>query len=171
MKKVLPFVLLLILFFVGLFFSVYDFFPAPTKERVIQVYIVGEINHEGVYELEEDKRLGDLIDVAGGLSEFADNERVNLAKRLLDGEMIKIPKKVEPQKVLNEVVNEESSEIHNWKKDQWMQIPGIGENTANQILEYLLTHPSAEVDDLKDVSGIGDKKLKDIREYIELQKD
>lgn len=53
--------------------------------------------------------------------------------------------------------------------DELMKLPGIGEKTANQIIEYRSRRGGfSSLDDLKQVKGIGDKKLAVIRKYITL---
>lgn len=64
------------------------------KNKIV-IYIIGEVKKEGVYELEEDSRISDAIEKAGGTKENADLSQINLAYKIEDGMRIYIPKKGE----------------------------------------------------------------------------
>ena len=61
-----------------------------STEKII-IYIIGEIKNPGVYTLDVDSRILDAIEMAGGTTENADLENINLAYTISDGEKIKIP--------------------------------------------------------------------------------
>ncbi|MDY6868390.1 MAG: SLBB domain-containing protein, partial [Chloroflexota bacterium] len=64
--------------------------PTATLEPII-VQIGGEVLHPGIYALEENTRLADLVDQAGGFTHYAEVERVNLAAITRDGDYFYIP--------------------------------------------------------------------------------
>lgn len=66
-----------------------------TDKNKIVIYIIGEVKQEGVYELDEDSRISDAIEKAGGTKENADLSQINLAYKIEDGMRIYIPKKGE----------------------------------------------------------------------------
>ena len=66
-----------------------------TDKNKIVIYITGEVKQEGVYELDEDSRISDAIEKAGGTKENADLSQINLAYKIEDGMRIYIPKKGE----------------------------------------------------------------------------
>lgn len=66
-----------------------------TNKNKIVIYIIGEIKKEGVYELDENSRISDAIEKAGGTKENADLSQINLAYKIEDGMRIYIPKKGE----------------------------------------------------------------------------
>ena len=66
-----------------------------TDKNKIVIYIIGEVKQEGVYELDENSRISDAIETAGGTKENADLSQINLAYKIEDGMRIYIPKKGE----------------------------------------------------------------------------
>ncbi len=155
MKK-LSVVIIIFLMFWGIWFKLYKAEYLEYEDRMIKVYICGEIRNEGTYSLDEKSRLEDLIELAGGLSEQADNSKINYAQKLIDGEKIVIKsktKETEENKILD---------IHSLSYEEWIKIDGIGESTANKIIAYLEENEDAEIEDLINVPGIGEKKLKRI---------
>ena len=66
-----------------------------TNKNKIFIYIIGEVKQEGVYELDEDSRISDAIEKAGGTKENADLSQINLAYKIEDGMRIYIPQKGE----------------------------------------------------------------------------
>ena len=69
--------------------------PDKKKENTIIVHITGEVKNAGIIELPEESRIADAIEQAGGVTEEADLEQVNLAFVLSDGQKIYIPNKKE----------------------------------------------------------------------------
>lgn len=144
----------------------------------IKVYITGEVNNPGVKEVEEGARIEDIIVLAGGLTEMANISKVNLAYKLEDGQKIYIPNVNEK---VEEYITEENGEgiIENSNKSlgkinintadivRLCELPGVGESLANRIIQYREENGKFKsIDDLKNVSGIGEKKFESLREYI-----
>lgn len=91
-----------------------------TDKNKIIIYIIGEVKQEGVYELDENSRISDAIEKAGGTKENADLSQINLAYKIEDGMRIYIPKKGElvqdKEKIedkTQEVVTDKSTDITN----------------------------------------------------------
>ena len=91
-----------------------------TDKNKIVIYIIGEVKQEGVYELDENSRISDAIEKAGGTKENADLSQINLAYKIEDGMRIYIPKKGElvqdKEKIedkTQEVVTGKSTDITN----------------------------------------------------------
>lgn len=91
-----------------------------TDKNIIVIYIIGEVKQEGVYELDENSRISDAIEKAGGTKENADLSQINLAYKIEDGMRIYIPKKGElvqdKEKIedkTQEVVTGKSTDITN----------------------------------------------------------
>lgn len=132
----------------------------------IAVYITGQIKNPGVYYVKEGLRLGELIDICGGLCESADMEKINLAKKLVDSEKIIIPaKKDEFTNVDNEEYDTRIN-INEAGLEELKTIPSIGEVTANKIIEYRNSSRFNTVEDIMNVTGIGKSKFNTIKEYI-----
>lgn len=149
-------------------------------ETKIKVYVTGEINIPGVKELEEGARIEDAINASGGLTSFADITKVNLAYPLEDGQKLYIPNINDKNKEEYISTDNEEGVIENaedkYRKSvninkanvsELTQIPGVGEALANRIINYRNENGKfVKIEDLKNVSGIGDKKFESLKEYI-----
>lgn len=147
-----------------------------TQENVsIMIHISGQVHNPGIIELELGSRLIDAVNLAGGLKKDADLDRMNLAKRLNDEEKIYIPAIGEENTPI-EIANLNSSgnsgnteakvNINTCTKEELITLPGIGEVTAEKILNYREENLFKIADDIKNVSGIGEKKFEAIEELI-----
>jgi competence protein ComEA len=154
-------------------------------DEKIVVEIKGAVNIPGVYNLEKDMRLKDLVELAGGLTEHANSDYINMARKVIDEEVIVIYAKKEPsQKVeVNDLQLEKLKltkshsttheqfdfviDINQATKEDFMKLPGIGEVKAMAIIAYrdeIAMFKS--IDQLIDVKGIGEKTLEKIKPYI-----
>ncbi|MGP4042380.1 helix-hairpin-helix domain-containing protein [Gracilibacillus sp. D59] len=146
------------------------------KEKVPTEYkidIKGEIKSPGVYPVTENDRVEDAIQLAGGFTKEANKQSINLAERVYDEMVIYVPAKGEtPEKtnVVQGVQDEDPKVKVNIASAEEMQaIPGIGEVKANAIIEYRETNgPYEKLEDLTKVSGIGDKTVERMKEYIRI---
>ena len=152
-----------------------------SKELVI-VHITGAVKTPGIVKLPEGARIEDAIDKAGGLTEDADISDVNLAYVLEDGIKIKIPTISEEKNeeiiinrsgegiVEKEISNNSENKIININKaneTDLQTLPGIGASLAGRIVEYRNSNGKFnEIEDIKNVSGIGDSKYENIKNLI-----
>lgn len=152
-----------------------------SKELVI-VHITGAVKTPGIVKLPEGARIEDAIDKAGGLTEDADISDVNLAYVLEDGIKIKIPTISEEKNeeiiinssgegiVEKEISNNSENKIININKaneTDLQALPGIGASLAGRIVEYRNSNGKFnEIEDIKNVSGIGDSKYENIKNLI-----
>ena len=148
------------------------------KQNKIIIHITGEVKNKGIIELEEESRIIDAINKAGGVTENADLDSVNLANKIEDGMKIRIPSKNET--MLNEElknVNAESKlrnegltkkvNINKATQKELENLPGIGKEMASRIVEYRTKNGKfSVVSDLKKVKGIGDSKFANIENYV-----
>lgn len=153
------------------------------EDSEILVHVSGCVKNNTVVSLKPNSRIKDAIDAAGGLTNDADLNNINLAYILEDGEKIYIPKKGE------EITNYEASHIENNNKDNNSNlssslktqkininkatqaeleiIPGVGPSTALKILEYRKENGKFNsIEDIKNISGIGTAKYEKMKEYI-----
>lgn len=141
-----------------------------SREDKIAVYITGEVKNPGVYYIDENWRLDDLIKECGGLTEDADLSEINLAEKLNDSDKIDIPKIVLEESV--ETDNETTSEdeglinINKASKEELKTLNGIGDTLADNIIEYREKNKFDKIEDILNVNGIGESKFENIKEYI-----
>lgn len=139
----------------------------------ITVHITGAINNPGVIILEEGARIVDALKAAGGETEEADVNRLNLAYVLEDGEKLYIPSKNEEEQEYITQGKDNMSEgqskinINSAQIEELITLPGVGEATANKIIEYRKENGKFQkIEDLKNVPGIGDSKYENIKTMI-----
>ncbi|HSP48135.1 MAG TPA: ComEA family DNA-binding protein [Clostridiaceae bacterium] len=142
------------------------------------VEIKGEVVRPGVYSIEGDKRLNDLLILAGGKTANAELRHINLAKRLKDGDSFYIPFVGEPvgsgtgQGSGMSGTDEEKGKIdlNEATREELMTVPGIGPATADNILRYRESAGGFQnIEDLLEVDRIGDKTLEKLKEYLEVR--
>lgn len=147
------------------------------ENNSIVVYICGAVKESQVVTLKENSRVCDAIDAVGGLTDEADLTNINLAYILEDGEKIYIPKKgeeIQGESSTSSYTNSSSSSSKNNKininkatQTELETIPGIGPSTALKILEYREKNGKfSKIEDIKNVSGIGDAKYEQMKDYI-----
>ncbi|MFO7154312.1 MAG: helix-hairpin-helix domain-containing protein [Caldicoprobacter oshimai] len=152
----------------------YDSGEDKRSLKKIKVYIVGAVRYPGVIEVEEGSRLIDVLELAGGATEEADLEKVNLALRVQDEGMYKIPKIGEELLEQNPAVSGTTSEqgqqkvnINTADEATLDTLPGIGPSKAKRIIEYREQNgPFKSVEEIKNVSGIGDKTFEQLKDLI-----
>ena len=142
------------------------------KPKEIVVHIAGAIKTEGIILLNEGARVNEAIEKAGGVTEQADMDQVNLAEELEDGEKIYIPKKEENQEIttLETKQTEQSKTQTNSNKATQTELetlPGIGASTASKIIAYREENGKFKApENIKEVSGIGEAKFNSIKDLI-----
>lgn len=151
------------------------------KISKIKVHITGEVLKQGLIELDEGSRIADAINEAGNITEFADLSKVNLAYELSDGQKVYIPSiKDETEEYISESAGESVLEDEDVKDgkinintadiDLLQTINGVGESLASKIIDYRKQNGKFKsIEDLKNVSGIGDKKFEDIKDKVILK--
>lgn len=146
----------------------------------VTVDVKGAVVNPGVYTLKEGARVTDVIQEAGGMTEDADAKSVNLAASLSDEEVIYVANKDENVSVLDQTSTGQVSDkggqavskdgkinLNTATSEQLQTISGIGAKRTEDIIAYRESHGGFQsVDDLKNVSGIGDKTLDKIRESL-----
>ncbi len=136
-------------------------------EDNIIIDISGEIKNPGIYKMKGKVRLYEIIDKAGGLKEEANINSINQARYVKDGEKIIIPSSRNSQGMDKESISNENNlvNINTASKEELLKLPGIGEVTAEKIINYRDNNNFTKIEDLKNVNGIGMatyNKLKDL---------
>jgi competence protein ComEA len=155
----------------------------PTPSAEVVVHVSGAVKRAGVYRLAPDSRVADAIEQAGGATEHADLDALNLAEPLQDGQKIHVPRKgeVSPPTVASvapsrtprsapqaaAAATQFPINLNTATAEQLEAIPGIGPVLAQRIIEYRQTHGRFQsVDELLEVHGIGAKRLESMRPYV-----
>ena len=141
------------------------------RTQPIFVDIGGAVKNPGVYQVSEDTRLFQVIEMAGGLSEEADADHVNRASFVEDGQKIIIPVKgSENNDGLTSADTAPSSadtgliNINTASADELKSLSGIGDVTAEKIIEYRSSKAFKSKEDIMSVDGIGSKTFEKIQD-------
>lgn len=136
----------------------------------IKVHVAGEVKKPGLYKLKEGARINDAVDAAGGFTDNADKDSLNLAKLVEDGEQIMIPSKGGAESA----AGSSSSSTNNGKINintadlaTLQTLNGVGPSTAQKIIDYRNANGKFKsIDDLKKISGIGEKTFAKFKDQI-----
>jgi competence protein ComEA len=146
---------------------------AQEQMASIFVDVKGAVVHQGVYEVKETARVKDVIAMAGGFTKEADQAKVNLAAKVHDEMMIYVPARGEtntpPLPLPNSSTSPEKQkiDINAASLEEIQQIHGIGPAKAAAIIAYREEHgPFRKIEDLLNVTGIGEKSLEKMKEQI-----
>ncbi len=138
------------------------------------VFVCGEVQAPGVYRVAKDARIVDAIEAAGGFTENAAKEYWNLAQPLTDGQKIWVPDLTE----VSALPPEEGNLSGSWREDgrlninlagkeELMELPGIGEKRAEDILSFREENGAfSSTEQIKEVSGIKDSIYEEIKDKI-----
>ena len=157
------------------------------KEEII-IHIAGEVKKPGIVKTKEGARIADIIEEAGGLTENANITNINLAYIIEDGQKITIPSKNQKVEAKQEeyiqteneqgIINEEQGisnknqvlNINKATKEELQTLQGIGESTADKIITYRKENGNfKQIEDIKNVPGIGDAKYENIKDKISVK--
>jgi competence protein ComEA len=153
--------------------------PPPTP-RPLCVYVSGAVTYPDVYELASDSIVKDAIEAAGGPTDEADLNRINLARRVHDEEQIYVPRKGEESPPVSPpsdslLLPSSSQEggkvnINTATAEELDALPGIGPSIAQRIIDYRTTNgPFRSIEEIKNVKGIGDITFEKLRDKIKVQ--
>jgi competence protein ComEA len=163
---------------------------APVEVSTVIVSVQGAVSLPGVYTFAETDRVHDALQAAGGLSPTANTGPVNLAAPLVDGTTLTIPKRgeedssivdpsyaitspgtVTPRPTIGGHVGSPAGKINiNTATARELEtLPGIGPTYAQAIVTYREQTKFRTINDITEVSGIGEKRFESIRELITVQ--
>ena len=168
-----------------------------TQGKTIRVQVSGAVLEPGIYDLPADSRAETAIAAAGGLTEAADTERVNMVRKLRDGMLLKVPalKAGGGKKAAKRVAGASGNAANAYGKNaadkrgaskfsaqgsagrvrinsastsELQSLPGVGPALAQRIIAERSRGRFASAEDLLRVSGIGKAKLEKMRAYVEV---
>ena len=140
----------------------------------IMVHVCGEVISPGVYELEGASRVYEAIEMAGGFTDEASEDYLNLSSFISDGQKIYVPSVDEISELdVNINMTNESSDadgrinLNTATKEELMTLSGVGEAKAEAIISYRETNgPFKAVSDIMNISGIKEGLYNKIKDYI-----
>ncbi|GIN85416.1 competence protein ComE [Heyndrickxia sporothermodurans] len=143
-----------------------------SDNQKIIVDLKGEVMKPGIYEASPIDRIQDVITKAGGFKKNADQTQVNLALKVKDEMVIYVPKLGEKTNPINSISSSDSIDndkvnINTANSEQLQLISGIGPSKAASIIEYREQNgPYKKIEEIKNVTGIGDKTFEKLKESI-----
>lgn len=151
-----------------------------TALQLVPVYICGEVKHPDVYYIEEDALVKDIVNMAGGFTEVANKEYLNLASKVQANGKIIVPRIGEEiDKSLDSYDNSESANleeqvdcinINTASVAELQRLQGIGEKKATAIKDYREKIGGFKsIEELTEVPNIGDKTFENIKDIITVQ--
>lgn len=166
------------------------------QAKTVRVQVSGAVLEPGIYDVPANCRVEEAIAAAGGLTENADSERVNLVRKVRDGMQIRVPvkkaartsrtqrKSAQAKSGLGESASKkygsakagsgrnnsmmQNVRINSASARELQQLPGIGPALAQRIVQTRSRGRFASADDLLRVPGIGKAKLAKLRDYVEV---
>ena len=167
---------------------------ASEEEAKITVYVSGAVANPGLHEIAPGSRAVEAIAAAGGMTEEANKDKVNLAKICKDGMQVNVPRLSAKERrrlaAANTPANsaetaEQNSASYNAVQEsetaltgkvhlntataeELEMLPGVGAVTAQRIVEYRSVHGFARIEDLMNVKGIGQAKFNKMQPWLDL---
>ncbi len=160
-----------------------DAAAAVEVEDEVCVHVSGAVVAPGVYRLTSGARVGDAVEAAGGFAGDAATDALNLARLLTDGEQVDVPTLEEAEQSAAQGTSTGSDtgsgsstsgsassgkvNINTADATELDTLPGIGPALAQRIIDYRESNgPFSAIEDLKQVSGIGDKKFEQLSDLV-----
>jgi competence protein ComEA len=146
-----------------------QFLPTTTPSPLV-IHITGAVLNPGIKTLPSGSRVNDVVELAGGVLETADLEKINLAAPIFDGQKIHIPNYGETLNLTTSSEgNTELVPLNSASAKDLEKLPGIGEEKAAAIIaEREKRGQFQSIDELLEVKGISDNLLNQIRSLISL---
>ena len=144
------------------------------NEKPIKVYLTGQVKSPGVLTLSEGARVEDAIKLAGGTLPDADLDHINMARKLKDEGMYHVPAVGEEQSgnvdlsASSGMDGDAKVNINEADQAQLETLNGIGPSKAQKIIQYREKNGDFQsIEELMNVSGIGEKTFEGLREQID----
>jgi len=169
--------------------------PQAAEHSQIMVEVQGAVARPGMYRIPSGARIHDALERAGGPTADAEIRDLNIAARLADGSVLSIPyaqrpggrpeataAQLNPPRYTRSGWREGGGEmvqsgtatasgagcidLNTATQAELETLPGIGPKTAMKIIHYRTQQPFTQVEDLRNIQGIADKRLESLRGLV-----
>jgi competence protein ComEA len=153
--------------------------PSITGNGQIAIHVGGRVRRPGLVSLPAGSRVADALAAAGGPLDGADLDRVNLARRLTDGEQVLVVRKGDPMPPAASAgpgappgepgasgAPPTKVDLNTATVEQLESLPGVGAVTAGRIVAHRTRSPFRTVRDLLQVEGIGERRYESLRDLV-----
>jgi competence protein ComEA len=137
----------------------------------VAVHVAGRVRHPGLVRLPAGSRVQDAITAAGGVTSGADLDAINLARKVSDGEQVRVPGPGDPappppDAAAGPATPSAPLDLNTASVEQLDALPGVGEVTAGRIVAYRSAHLFTTVDELLEVPGIGQRRFEQLKDLV-----
>lgn len=139
----------------------------PTRIGRIVVQVAGAVRNPGMFEVDDDTRVGEVIELAGGTNIVAETAEINFARRVVDGEQIFIPKRAVVSREAKSVSMPLVLDLNLASGKQLAELPGVGQDLGAAIVVHRRRIGKfTSIEQLLEVKGIGPRKLAEIKKHV-----
>jgi len=139
----------------------------PTIIGRVVVHVSGAVRNPGMFEVNDDTRVGEAIELAGGTTTIAETAEINFARRVVDGEQIFVPKRVVGSREAKPVSKPAVLDLNLATGKQLADLPGVGQDLGAAIVAYRRRIGKfTSIEQLLEVKGIGPRKLAGIKKRV-----
>ncbi|VSX91352.1 competence protein [Streptococcus pneumoniae] len=146
----------------------------PLEQDLITVDVKGAVKSPGIYDLPVGSRVNDAVHKAGGLTEQADSKSLNLAQKVSDEALVYVPTKGEESVsqqtglgTASSISKEKKVNLNKASLEELKQVKGLGGKRVQDIIDHREANGKFKsVDELKKVSGIGGKTIEKLKDYV-----
>lgn len=141
--------------------------PGPLVGGQLFVHILGAVEHPGLYELRDGDRAVDAVAAAGGFADTADQTQLNLARFVVDGEQLYVPALGEVPTAAPGTTAGGKVNINTADGPTLETLPRVGPAMAARIIAFREANGNfVTIDDLRNVTGVGDKTFEGLKELV-----
>ena len=139
----------------------------PTRIGRIVVQVAGAVRNPGMFEVDDDTRVGEAIELAGGTTTIAETAEINFARRVVDGEQIFVPKRAVGSREAKSVSIPAVLDLNLATGKQLADLPGVGQDLGAAIVAHRRRIGKfTSIEQLLEVKGIGPRKLAGIKKRV-----